>query len=270
MVEAFAYGGGSILNAIATWKGAAFAINLKVRAFVEGSDKNFFPNELARAVYQEVSQYCKLGNVKIRTTSEIPSGGGLKSSSAAANAMTLALLKYCGISPSPYFVLKLSVDASKKARVTVTGALDDASASLLGGLTVTDNKNMVILRRSVLQDVKVIILPKGGRSMGFEEIAKRLRTFKREFERVFDVLESDPFEAMTLNGVLVASALGYSSEPLRLALRAGALGATVSGNGPSYVALAEPERAEKVANAWSQYGIAVVTDVINTPAHIPN
>ncbi len=269
MIDAYAYAGGSVLNAIATWKGSAFAVDLKVKAYVKHSDTMMLPNKLAEKVYEVVNEICEVGNVEIRTESEVPPGGGLKSSSAAANAMTVALLKLCGLSPSPYYVLKLSVEASKRAGVTVTGAFDDASASLLGGLVITDNAKMYIIKRSALQNVKAIILPKGGRGMSFEEISRRLRAYQREFERVYEMLLNDYiFEAMTLNGILVASALSYSTEPITEALRSGALSSAVSGNGPSYVALVEEDRVEDVLEAWKKYGDPVVVSVVNEPAYL--
>ena len=271
MVEAFAYAGGSVLNAIANWRGSAFAINFKVRAVVEPSHSLDLTNKLAEEVYKGVNELCDLGPVKMRTFSDVPSGGGLKTSSAAANAMTLALFKLCGANPSPYLVLKLSVEASKRAGVTVTGAFDDASASLLGGLVITDNKNMEIIARKELEGLKVVVLPKSKRSVGFNEIARRLRLLKRYFDTVYEeLIRGNVFEAMTLNGFLVAGALGYSVDPILEALSNGALAASVSGNGPSYVALVEEDGVEDVEEGWVPYGEPKVTEVVNVPAYLPS
>jgi len=271
VVEAFAYSGGSVLNAIANWKGSAFAINFKVRAVASPSERLDLTNKLAEEVYKGVREFCELGPVKMRTHSEVPSGGGLKTSSAAANAMALALFKLCGANPSPYLILKVSVEASKRAKVTVTGAFDDASASLLGGLVITDNKNMEIIARRELEGLMAVVLPKSKRSMGFAEIARRLRTLSREFDAVYEeLLKGNVFRAMTLNGFLVAGALGYSSDPILEALSEGALAASVSGNGPSYVALVDRDRAEDVLEAWRPYGEPKLTEVVNSPAYLPS
>ena len=270
MVEAFAYAGGSVLNAIANWKGSAFAINFKVKAVVEPSETLDLTNKLAEEVYKGVKGFCDVGPVKMRTFSEVPSGGGLKTSSAAANAMTLALFKLCGVSPSPYLVLKLSVEASKRAGVTVTGAFDDASASLLGGLVITDNKNMEIIARRELEGVKAVVLPKSKRSMGFSEIARRLKLLTKYFDSIYEeLIRGNIYEAMTLNGFLVAGALGYSVDPILEALSNGALAASVSGNGPSYVALVDNDKAEEVEEGWLPYGEPKVTEVVNVPAYLP-
>jgi shikimate kinase len=77
----------------------------------------------------------------VRTESEVPMAAGLKSSSAAANATVLAALDALGVADevSREEACRLGVRAAREAGVTVTGAFDDASASMLGGVTVTDN-----------------------------------------------------------------------------------------------------------------------------------
>ena len=264
-----AYAGGSVLNAIATWKGSAFAISLTVEVRARRG-KESPQSVLLEKVYEVFKEkVCDPGEVRFEVKSEVPEGGGLKSSSAVANAATFALFELCGIVPSPYYALKLSVEAAKRAGVTVTGAFDDAAASALGGLVITDNKEMVVEERRPLLGLKAVVLPKGGRKLSYEEIAGRLRLFKREFEKVYELLRlGHTFEAMNLNGALVAGALGYSQEPVMEALRAGALAASVSGNGPSYVALVDPDKAEDVAEAWRRFGKPVIANVVNEPAYL--
>ncbi len=265
-----AYAGGSVLNAIASWKGSAFAVSLEVEVKARRSETFLFPSSLLKEVYETFKELCDPGPVAFEVRSEVPPGGGLKSSSAVANAATLALAELCGLRLSPYQVLKISVEAAKKAKVTVTGAFDDASASLLGGLVITDNREMIIEERRALEGLVAVVLPKGGRGMSFEEIASRLRLFREEFLRVYEILKGgDVFTAMNLNGALVASALGYSQEPVVAALKAGALSASISGNGPSYVALVEPDRVEDVLSAWRPFGEPVEAKVVNEPAYLP-
>jgi len=265
----FAYAGGSALNAVASWKGAAFAISLKVEVkVVEGKR---IDNKLLRSVYEVFKeQVCDPGEVTFVVKSEVPPAGGLKSSSAVANAATLALFERCGMRPSPYYALKLSVEAAKRAGVTVTGAFDDAAASMLGGLVITDNKEMVVEERRPLEGLRAIVLPRGGRGLSYGEVAERLRLLKREFLKVYEMLKAgDLYGAMTLNGFLVAGALGYPQGPVLDALRAGALAASVSGNGPSYVALADRDKVEDVYEALSKHGRPVVAEVVNSPAYLP-
>ena len=266
-VKALAYGGGSVLNAIATWKGSAFALNLPVEVVAETSEE-LEAEGLLKEVYLRVKEECDLPPVKFEVKSSVPKAGGLKSSSAVSNAAVQALFKLCGVSVGPYRILKASVEASKRAGVTVTGAFDDASASLLGGLVITDNKEMIVEDRRALY-LKAVVLPKGGRGLSFEEIKKRLGTFRKEFWKVYEMLkEGKVFEAMTLNGLLVGAALGYDLEPIRRALEAGALSASISGNGPSVVALVEEGKEERVAEALKPFGDVIITEVVNEPAYL--
>ncbi|MDO5846189.1 MAG: hypothetical protein Q4Q04_04610, partial [Methanocorpusculum sp.] len=54
----------------------------------------------------------------------------------------------------------LGAKASIAAKISITGAYDDAAACLLGGLVFTDNKNMRLLRRTAMpEEYAVVILP---------------------------------------------------------------------------------------------------------------
>ena len=94
-------GAATILNAVAIWKGSAFGIDLETSAEVElnssGCIKGDVPGVDTRLVERSVELVLKrfgysYGGV-VRTWSEIPVASGLKSSSAAANALrpTLSL-----------------------------------------------------------------------------------------------------------------------------------------------------------------------------------
>ena len=76
---------------------------------------------------------------KIKTWSNIPIAKGLKSSSAAANAVALATTAALGKTLDDLEIVNLGVDAAFDAKVTVTGAFDDACASYFGGVVITDN-----------------------------------------------------------------------------------------------------------------------------------
>ena len=144
---AWANGAATVLNAVATWKGAAFGIELKTRAEVElnnsgdilgdvpGMDTRLI--ETCVRMVQERLGY-SYGAV-VRTYSEIPVAGGLKSSSTAANATVLATLDALQEEMDPVEAAKIGVAAAREVGVTITGALDDALASMLGGVVVTDN-----------------------------------------------------------------------------------------------------------------------------------
>ncbi len=257
-VEAKSHGGASVLNAVPTGIGSAFALDLEVNVRAcENGESNQFPSGAVEKVYEVMKErYCpQLKGISIEVKSTIPPGGGLKSSSAVTNATAIALARLCGLRLSPFEILRIAIEGSKRAGVTITGALDDASASLLGGWVVTNNFEMEILQRRALPELPVIVIPRRGRKFGFDEIKGRLSILRRQFEEVEKMVmtEREPWNAMTLNGLLVASALGYSTEPILTALSKGALAASISGNGPSYVIVTERDNFEEIYDAFKAY-----------------
>src|SRR3990170_3892293 len=142
---AYAYGAGTIINAIATWKGAAFGIDLKTEAEVvltdskkiqgymeEGGDTTL----IERCIDLTLLRFGSSSGAKVATKSEIPIASGLKSSSAAANAAVLATVDALDEELEPMEAIKIGIQAALDAKVTITGAFDDACASMLGGFVI--------------------------------------------------------------------------------------------------------------------------------------
>ena len=104
---AIAYGAATIVNAIALGKGAALGVDLWTKAeviltddptIIKGKiisdlseDTSLMEKTVAR-IFQYFDMTDKVG-AKIKTWSNIPIARGLKSSSAAANAVSLATLE---------------------------------------------------------------------------------------------------------------------------------------------------------------------------------
>src|ERR1019366_10045142 len=103
MIRASTHGAGTVINAIATLKGSAFAIGLKTQAEVEVVDSGITceiadnpsadTSLIAECGRLVVERYAPKSGVHIVTRSEIPIASGLNSSSAAANAAVLALVR---------------------------------------------------------------------------------------------------------------------------------------------------------------------------------
>ena len=74
-----------------------------------------------------------LDNTKLELDfkSNIPTGYGLKSSSAISSAVVLSCAKAFGKIMSDEEILKLGAKTSIQTKVSITGAYDDASACLL-------------------------------------------------------------------------------------------------------------------------------------------
>jgi shikimate kinase len=273
---ACAFGAGTIINAIATWKGAAFGINLKTEAEViltdsreirgymeEGGDTSL----IERCVGLVLSRFGSNYGAKVSTKSEIPIASGLKSSSAAANAVVLATLDALGEKLEPLEAVKIGVQAALDAKVTITGAFDDACASMLGGFVITDNKKMELISR-VERDSEVLILAPERKVFSSATNVARSRLMGRWVELAYrEALAGNYEKAMTLNGFLYCAALGFSTEPMFAALEVGIEGVSLSGTGPSYVALGSSGLLDKLEPVWERMGGKVIrTKVINTGA----
>jgi shikimate kinase len=280
--RASALAAGTILNALACGKGSAFAIDAETTATVEldgsgevsgevaedsDADTSLVERcvELAVAEHGDREAFDRLGvdgpedvGGHVRTESEVPMAAGLKSSSAAANATVLATLDALGVAVGPdadsvsrESACRLGVRAARDAGVTVTDAFDDASASMLGGVTVTDNRTDELLTRDeVSWDVLVWTPPETAYSADAD--VPRCERIAPVAELVADLaLEGRYGEAMTVNGFAFCAALGFPADPMLDALP-DARGVSLSGTGPSFVAVGEQDALERISDHWNQ------------------
>ena len=99
-------------------------------------------------------------NIQVRTQSPLPPERGLKTSSAVASALIIALTKHYHIPLTLKDALVLGAQASMEANVSVTGALDDAVACTCGGLNITQNRTYEILlqRQNPFLDLECLLL----------------------------------------------------------------------------------------------------------------
>lgn len=269
--RASALAAGTILNALACGKGSAFAIDAETTAEVELDDSGAVTVEVAdepdadtrlveRCVELAVAEYgdragdgLEISGGHVRTESDVPMAAGLKSSSAAANATVLATLDALGVADAVprEEACRLGVRAARDAGVTVTGAFDDASASMLGGVTVTDNRTDELLAREPVEwDVLVWTPPETAYSADAD--VDRCRRIAPVAELVADLaLDGRYEEAMTVNGFAFCGALGFSADPMLDALP-DASGVSLSGTGPSFVAVGERDALEQVHERWNE------------------
>lgn len=255
---------GTILNALANERGAAFAIDLETTATVELAEStdtvtgtiegvdSADTRLIERCVELTTAQYGAGEGGHVRTDSEIPIASGLKSSSAAANATVLATLDALGEADAvdPLEACRLGVQAARDVGVTVTGAFDDASASMLGGVTVTDNRADTLLTHTTVEwDVLVWNPP--DRAYSADADVDRCRKLASVADGILEAALAGEFgRAMTTNGLAFGAALGYPLEPLFEALPA-ATGVSVSGTGPSMIAVGDRNTLNDIETSWS-------------------
>ena len=277
--RAIVHGAVSILNAIPTWIGGAIGVDLwteaealisdepgRIEAEIPGGEDPRLVIETARTVLQRAGR-SGIG-LRVRTRSNIPIGRGLKSSSAASDAVALAVARLLGLDCDGDEVVRLAVEASIRAGVTITGAYDDAYTCFFGGINITDNvSKKVLLRKMAPEDVMVLIaVPERKIYTGSVDV-ERLRAVKDVCLKAAKLALQEKFwDAMIVNGLAIASALDLDPSPILDAVRAGALAAGVSGTGPAIAAITRPGRAESVRNALRDYGDILVCGVNNSEA----
>lgn len=268
---AWANGAATILNAVANWKGSAFGIELKTTAEVElnrsgcirGDVPGMDTRLIERCAQLVLERFgCKYG-ATVRTQSEIPVAGGLKSSSTAANAVVLATLDALDEDLNRIEAAKIGVQAAREAGVTITGALDDALASMLGGVVVTDNREMALLLHEELCGDVMLLVP-DRKLFSRDTNVERSRLIAPLADVVFELaMRGDWGRAMTLNGFAYCGALGLPAEPLLLALQAGVQGVSLSGTGPAYAALLGRASADDLEDAWKILGGRIIRTKAN-------
>lgn len=304
MTSALCHGAASIIAAFATGRGAAFGIGLETKAKVEldntGKIRGLIkesPREDTRLIELCVKNTLKKFGYKygalVETESNIPIAAGLKSSSVAANATVLAAagalaekhgeIREVRLSKKekireviikgrvidPLELVNIGVDSALQAKVTVTGAFDDATASFLGGYTVTDNKQRRILRSGDMESMNVVVLIPDKKIYTSKADLKKIGLIKNSVNVAWDLaLKGDLYTALTLNGFLHSLAFNQNPEVQLEAIKAGALAAGLSGKGPAVVALTRGD-AKKIKKAWNQFeGKIIETKTNNLQAHI--
>ncbi|RLI85918.1 MAG: shikimate kinase [Candidatus Altiarchaeales archaeon] len=278
---AISHGAATIVNAIATGKGAAFGISLETRATVELNETGKFsakirdfPDEdtkLMELCAKKVIDYFGLNyGADIETESNVPIATGLKSSSTAANSVVLATMSAIAKEHGEIkgkvddlTLINLGVDAALEANVTVTGAFDDAAASYLGGFVVTDNKERKILRSGKMEPLDVLIFVPKEKIYTSKIDVNRTKLLSREVMIAWEeASKGNLYTAMTLNGLLYSATLGQDTGIPLAALGAGAISAGLSGTGPSVVALTK-NNSEKIVEAWSEFDGKIIEAKVN-------
>jgi shikimate kinase len=272
------HGAATIVNAIATGKGAAFGIGLKTWAEVSLNDSSQVdvitegiagePTKLVENCFRTVVDRLRPGDdlgAKIVTRSDIPVSRGLKSSSAAANAVIMATLDALEETLDPLYAIRLGTKCAIEAQVSVTGAFDDACASWLGGAVVTDNRKNELLRREPMDpSLKVVIHvpPFQIRKVGLPR--ERISAVADVAEMAFQMaMRGDYFGAMKLNGLCYASALKVDQDIAFKALELGARSAGLSGTGPATAILVDSEKLEKFLSDIKSTKEFIITDIFN-------
>jgi shikimate kinase len=275
-VTSIVHGAISIVNAVATGYGSAMGISLNVKVEIiskKGSGLVFQKGGgslmIKKIIYDVLqSKYINNNQLLINIKSEVPSGMGLKSSSAVSNAVALACISLTNKEISDEFVLNSAINASLYAKTTITGAYDDSTACYYGGFVTTDNyKRKIWKRENSPTDISAVIFLPNNKKRGD---VTRLKLLSDIYLEAFQLAYSGQYwKAMKLNGVLTSSLLSNSYTITRMCLENGALAASISGNGPAIAAVVRESEVQKIKSVLSNLdGKVLISRTNNQKASI--
>ena len=279
IAKATIHGAISIVNAIATGKGATLGISKKVNVEMETANGNGviieiqnkpMKSRLITGVIQKIIPKNELSKIKLRVSvdSEIPTGYGLKSSSAISTAVAMASAKLFKPKMTDFEILSTGVDASLETKVSLTGAYDDACACYYGGFVVTDNyrKKIIHYEKCLNRVSAVIFIPKSRKRGNI----RKLKVSSSDFENAWNLAKkSDYWNAMILNGLATSAILSSEPKIIPKLIENGALGASVSGNGPSIAAIVRNDSISKIKKIFSSLdGNTTVSQINNKKAEV--
>ena len=278
-VKATVHGAVSLVSAIANKKGATLGISLKVEAIVETSEgkgiviqsenKSLSSRLINKTIEKIVSKKdLEKNKIVITLTSEIPTGYGLKSSSAISSVVALACAKIFKPKLTDKQILLAGIDASIQTKVSITGAYDDACSCYYGGFNVTDNRkrNRTYFEKAPSNLIAVIFIPKNRKRGNL----KKLKILSAMFNNAWKLAESKKYwEAMTINGLATSSILNSDPKIIVDLIEKGALGASVSGNGPSIAAIVKKENETSVKKVFAELeGKIIISKINNKKAEV--
>ncbi len=279
IVEATVNGAISLVNAIATGNGATLGIDTFVKTRLEvkegtgiyiTADNKTISSKLINKVIENSVPKRQLQNTKLELDfkSNIPTGYGLKSSSAISTAVTMACSKAFKRKFTDREILGIGVKSSLQTKVSITGAFDDACGCYYGGFNVTNNyKRNLVLRCPAPTNLQAIIFLPKSRKRGN---IKKLKNFKPAFEKAWELAKnSDFWNALILNGLATSSILNTNPKLILRLMEKGAIGASISGNGPSIVAITKKGNNSNIKKEFSSLeGDIIISNINNKKAEV--
>lgn len=273
-------GSATIINAIATGSGSAFGIGLdiicKAKTRLEGitAANNVgagtkFMEDCAKNVFDTYGISTDEFGIDLKTESTLPMASGLSSSSALSNGITAVTSRIISeefdLKPlNDYDIINLAIESSLKAKVTITGAFDDAAASYFGGVVVTNNRYRELIVHEKMEDFPILVyMPEEISKSGSSDVG-RMKLLAPLVESAFEMARNgEYFKALNLNGLIYAATLNFNSQIAIEALNAGALASGLSGTGSSFVAVCEEDKISDVKDAWSAFDGRVIETFVD-------
>ena len=206
--------------------------------------------EILSAIVDVVKEYTGISIKGICVEGEtiIPFRAGLKGSSSLVNAIIEAILKAHGKNIDIETLALLGVEASKKANITITGALDDHLAvSGCGGYVTNNQQKKIVAHTPTLEGYVAISIQKEVdiRSINPGRFTEHSTLYRIAWELARN---NHWWEAAIINGIASSLALNLEIEHLAEVFSInGVVAIGVSGKSPTIYIIATNKKALKKA-----------------------
>lgn len=244
-IEVRCHGGISIISAFAQRFGASVSIGLEMAVRFSGSVHSTRGSiETEKTLGFLMKKYPGSTIPGITIESDIPQGQGLKSSSAFTLALVVGFISMNGMNVSELETLRLAAEASIANGTSITGAFDDLCSSYYGGVCLTDNVSMDLLKRYDSPGGHLLIAynPEKYRITSRIDIST-LRKYSESFSPLRDlVMNGYPLAASLINGNLIGEITGMNTDVMGYFREKGASYVSQSGKGPAVFAVFNRKR----------------------------
>jgi shikimate kinase len=238
-----AFGAVTVVNATAAGVGCALAVAATTRATWDAEPTwgglTLTPDGDRRLVEAVAAGR----NAAVAVECPFPPSRGLKTSSSVAAALVRAAADAEGLVLAADEVERQAVAACRRAGVTLTGAYDDQAAVVRGGCQVADTRNDRVVASVPIRPWQVAVwVPERSiekdalRGLDLAAIRADVKAAEA-LARAGDVPAALTANGQAYHSAYSAAGLPVDDLPAKVALRAGALGAGLSGTGPAVAAL---------------------------------
>ena len=262
-------GGISVLSAFANGRGASVAIDLPMEIVMRESNSSSGRFEEFWNIARR--RFGISGNYDIEIKSKIPQGNGLKSSSALITGLLMGIDKIFGLFNSMQQLAEESAEISKILKLSYTGAFDDICSCIYGGLCYCDNRENKLIKRFVMKEMNVIVIPGKEERSSFNAGSFDFTPYMERFKVIEDmIIEGRFLEAMKANGEIFMEIYGDDKHKLDRIRNLDPLCLVQSGKGPAIFAVFKSEReADYAYKELENFNLSPIrTSFSNEPARV--
>jgi Archaeal shikimate kinase len=257
----------TVVSALFNGIGVTLGINLPARISIKAGTGRIINNEnegleLVKTIIKR--EGLDQGSLDIEINSNIPSGIGLKSSSAITLAILRALRQHNGSNKTIMETIIDSCIISKEFGISYTGAMDDAMACHFGGLNFVNNQRFELIDRFSISKNKVYInIPSHKKSkVEFNEFKRQEFLGNVALKYAFDLnLKKAAFE----NSRAISNIYGYDLSLIETLLTYNRVKvAGFSGTGPAFYAVidsSEDENLDEINSFFKNEGNYILTEL---------